>query len=95
VVAEALVPPAVLQALQAVAGLAEGRIEARQTEPVKPVPDAPVGAVPPHVLPPLAAMIDRQRLTGIRPGDACVVRPRDIDTGGRPRQPGQPVRPDR
>jgi hypothetical protein len=39
-VAEELVAPSVLQGLQAVRGLAFGRTTARETEPVRPVPDA-------------------------------------------------------
>jgi hypothetical protein len=38
-----LVPPSVLQGLQAVRGLQRGRSAARETEPVKPVPQAGTG----------------------------------------------------
>jgi hypothetical protein len=42
---EGLVPVAVLQGLETVDGLARGRTEARETNPVRPVPDAYVDAV--------------------------------------------------
>src|SRR5262249_40419582 len=41
-VGEELVPAAVVHALQAVPGLRQGRTEARESAPVKPVPDASV-----------------------------------------------------
>jgi hypothetical protein len=44
-----LVPPSVHHGLKAVQGLKRGRSEARESEPVKPVPDAFVDAIRPHV----------------------------------------------
>jgi hypothetical protein len=44
-----LVPSSVLHGLQAVAGLQYGRTEAKESNPVKPVPEAFVDAVLPHV----------------------------------------------
>ena len=64
-----LVPPGVHHGLKAVAGLQKGRSEARETEPVRPVPDAPVEAIRPHVARQVWAMIELQRLTGMRPGE--------------------------
>ncbi len=81
-VAKELVPPAVYQGVLAVAGLQRGRTEARETEPVKPVADALVDATLPHVSPPVRAMIELQRLTGMRPGEACLIRGCDLDTTG-------------
>lgn len=46
-----LVPPSVYHGLQAVAGLRRGRSDARETQPVQPVPDDFVDAVRPHVSP--------------------------------------------
>jgi hypothetical protein len=46
---EELVPAAVYQALKTVSGLPKGRSEARESEPVKPVPDALVEAIRPRV----------------------------------------------
>jgi integrase len=85
------VPGTVLQDLKAVRGLAKDRSPARETEPVKPVSEAYVDAVSPFVRPPVRAMIQLQRLTGMRPGEACVMRACEIDMTGpvwlyRPKQ---------
>jgi integrase len=81
-VSEELVSGSVHYELAQVPGLARGRTKARETDPVKPVPYAFVDAVLPHVLPPVRAMIELQRLTGMRPGEACVIRAADIDMTG-------------
>lgn len=78
-----LVPPNVLHGLQAVAGLQYGRTNARETEPVKPVPNAFVDAVLPHVSPQVAAMIELQRITGMRSGEVCIMRACHINMSGR------------
>jgi hypothetical protein len=44
-----LVPPSVHHGLRAVSGLRKGRTEVRESEPVRPVPDAFVDAIRPHV----------------------------------------------
>ena len=81
-VAEELVPGEVLTALDAVTGLQKGRTPARETEPIEPVADVVVDATLPHLNRYVAGLIEFQRLTGCRPGEACVVRRGDIDTGG-------------
>jgi integrase len=81
-VGEELVSAPVHQALKAVTGLQQGRCDARETDPVKPVPDARVEAVLPFLLPPVRAMVQVQRLTGMRPGEVCLMRGIDIDTSG-------------
>jgi integrase len=81
-VSEELVPPTIYEGLRAVAGLRYGRSDARETEPVRPVPDAWVDAVVPHVSPQVAAMINLQRLTGMRPCEVVLIRPCDIDMSG-------------
>src|SRR4051794_10261210 len=78
-----LVPPSVLQALKAVNGLRRGRTEARESAPVRPVPDAFVDAVRPHVPRLVWAMIELQRLTGMRPGEVLTMRTADLDTAGK------------
>lgn len=78
-----LVPPSVFHGLQSVAGLKAGRTEARETEPVRPVPDAFVDAVLPFVSSQVKAMIELQRLTGMRPGEVCSMRTCDIDVTGK------------
>lgn len=74
-----LAPPDVLHSLQAVAPLKKGRTTARESEPVRPVPFEHVEAVLPHVSRQVAAMIELQLLTGMRPGEVVLMRPADID----------------
>lgn len=78
-----MIPPSSLHALQAVAGLKRGRCSVRESDPVKPVPDAVVEATCAAAPPTLAAMIRVQRLTGMRPGELVVMRTCDIDTSGK------------
>jgi integrase len=82
-VEQELVPPSVYQGLLAVRGLQRGRSKARETEPVKPVPDAFVEATLPYVRPQVAAMARLQRLTGMRPGEVVIMRALDLDTTGK------------
>jgi integrase len=82
-VGEELLPPAVFQGLQAVDGLRWGKTQARESPPIKPVPQAYVDAVLPKVSAQVAAMIDLQLLTAMRPGEACIVRGCDLETSGR------------
>lgn len=77
-----LVPPSVYHGLKAVAGLRKGRCEAREKPPIKPVPEAFVEAVRPVVSRQVRAMIDLQRLTGMRPGEVVQMRTCDLDTSG-------------
>ncbi|MBI1903514.1 MAG: hypothetical protein HYS13_20620 [Planctomycetia bacterium] len=74
-----LVPASVYHGLQAVAGLQHGRSNARETEPVKPVPQAFVDATLPHLSAQVATMIRLQLLTGMRPGEVCRMRTYDIE----------------
>lgn len=73
-VAEELVPVTAYQALRALAGLRKGRSEARESDPVKPVDPAHVTATLPFLTPHLQTMVELQRLTGMRPGEACQLR---------------------
>ena len=81
-VAEELVPPTVFQALSAVAGLQRGRTGARESEPVAPVEDAAVDATVPFLNRHVRGLIEFQKLTGCRPGEACALRQCDLDTSG-------------
>jgi len=74
-----LVPPSVFHGLQAVAGLKHGRCEAAEGQPVRPVSDEHVDAALPFMTPPVRAMVQVQRLTGMRPGEVAIMRPCDID----------------
>jgi integrase len=78
-VAEELVVQSVRHGLEALAGLRYGRTEARETEPVKPVADQDVDAILPFLSPPVRAMVQVQRLTGMRPGEIVIMRVCDID----------------
>ena len=77
-----LVPPSTHHGLQSVRGLQRGRSEAKDYAPVRPVPDAWIEAVRPHVASPVRAMIDLQLLTGMRPGEVVQMRGCDLDVAG-------------
>ena len=79
---EELVPLEVYQRIATVPDLRKGRGEARESEPIRPVPDATVYATMPNMSPVVADMIRFQRLTGCRPGEVCSIRPCDVDTAG-------------
>ena len=81
-VSEELIPPGVHQALKTVSGLQKGRTEARESKPVKPVPEADVDAIRPFVSRQVWAMVGLQRLTGMRPGEVCSMRTCDLDMSG-------------
>jgi integrase len=78
-----LVPASVHHGLRAVSGLRRGRCEVRESEPVGPVPDAFVEAIRPHVSRQVWAMVELQRLAGMRPGEVVAMRTIDVDTSGR------------
>ncbi len=78
-----LIPPAVYHGLQAVSGLRRGRSAARESAPVKPVPQGRIDAVKPYVSRQVWAMIQLQLLTAARGGEVAAIRPCDIDTTGK------------
>ena len=73
-----LVPVSVVQSLATVSGLQKGRTKARETAPIGPVSLDVVDATLPHLPRPVAAMVRLQLLTGMRPGEACAMRGRDL-----------------
>lgn len=75
---EKLVTTAAYLELKETRDLPTGRSEAPDHEPVLDVDDALVEAVLPLLMPPVAAMVKVQRLTGMRPGEVVRMRPRDI-----------------
>jgi integrase len=79
---EEMVSASVYQSLKTVSGLQKGRTDARESKPVKPVPDASVDAIRPHVARQVWAMVEIQRLTGMRPGEVCFIRTCDLDVSG-------------
>jgi len=80
--AEELVPAAVWHGLSAVEGLRRGDAAVREPRKVKPVPDAYVDATLPFLPAPLRALVEVIRATGMRAGEACSMRTRDIDVSG-------------
>jgi integrase len=81
-VSEELVPSAIFEGLRTVDGLRFGRCNARETEPVKPVPWAYVEPVVAAVSAPVAAMIRLQCLTAMRPCEVVQMRAAEIDMSG-------------
>ncbi len=81
-VSEELIPPSVHEALRTVTGLRKGRSKAREKEPVKPVADGDVAALQPFVSRQVGAMIELQRLSGMRPGEVVLMRTGDLDMTG-------------
>ena len=78
-VEEELVPVSIHQALTAVTGLRAGRTEAKESNPVLPVPDSVIDQTLPYLPPVVADMVRFQRLTGCRPSEVCMLRPCDVD----------------
>ncbi len=81
-VSEELLPASIDHALKTVKGLQKGRSEARETDPVGPVPDQVVDATLDYLPAVIADMVRIQRLTASRPGEICQLRPGDVDRRG-------------
>jgi integrase len=77
-----LVPVTVYQALRTLSGLRQGRTQARESEPVTPANPIHVTATLPFLTPHLRAMVELQRLTGMRPGEICQLRFAEVDRTG-------------
>jgi integrase len=60
-----------------------GRSGAKESEPVKPVPQSFIDAAAKHVTPTVGALINLQLLTAARPGELLIMRSADLDTSGR------------
>ncbi|HUU12345.1 MAG TPA: site-specific integrase [Terriglobia bacterium] len=82
-VANQIIGPDVYHALQTVSGLRLGRSEAKESDPVRPVADADVDAIMPYVSAQVWAIVELMRLTGMRAGEAVVMRGCDLDVTGR------------
>lgn len=77
------VPASVYHGLCAVRGLRRGRGGARETEPVRPVPDQDIASALPFMPDPVQAIVRLQLLTGARPGEITCMRACDIDRSGK------------
>jgi integrase len=76
-----MIPAAVVESLATVDGLRAGRTEARETGGVQPVPMEHVEAALAFMPRPVAALVRLQLLTGMRPGEAVVMRGCDLTPG--------------
>ena len=64
-------------------GLRKGRSAAAEREPITPVDDATIEATLPFLPQVVADMVRLQRVTGMRPGEVCQLRPADVDRTGQ------------
>ena len=78
-----MISPSVYYALATLEGLRMGRSKARETEPVKPVPEAHINAIQPFVASQVWTMIQLQLLTGARPGEIVLLKNAMIDRSGK------------
>jgi hypothetical protein len=74
-----LVPADTYHYLTAVPGLRFGQTRAPETDPVKPVPEKDFRNTLRYLPKTVARMALLQYLTGMRPMEVCLMRPRDID----------------
>ena len=74
-----MLPGEVLYALRSVPGLKHGRSGAKESEPVRPADDAVVEAALPYMPPPVRAMVQLQRHSGMRPGEVVQLAPSMVD----------------
>jgi integrase len=81
-VAQELVPAATWQSVAALEGLRRGHTDAPEPEPVRPVPDGLVDAIEAYVSRQVWGLIQVQRLSGCRPGEAVILRGCDLDMSG-------------
>jgi len=80
--AEGLIDSAVLTGLGALQQLKRGRTSASETAPVEPVHESHIEAVRRVVRPVVAAILDLQLLTAMRPGEVTTMRGCDIEWAG-------------
>jgi integrase len=81
-VSQELLPGEVHHRLATVGGLRRGHKGVRDTAPVPPVDDEHVNATLRFCSPRIAAMVQVQRLTGMRSSNLCDLRTSDIDVTG-------------
>lgn len=76
---EELIPASVHQALATVGGLRAGRTNAREPKPILPIENEAIELTLSALPVVVADMVSLQRLTGMRPGEVCSLRPCDLD----------------
>ena len=82
-VGEELVPTQIHQGLEAVDTIHKGRDpRLKESRKIKPAPQRHIQAVLKIVSPQIRTMIKLQMSTGMRPDEATIMRPRDIDVAG-------------
>ena len=82
-VSQELIEPNVLVRLATIEPLREGKTEAPETAPVKPVSIEDVRATAKELPPVLKAMLRVHVATGMRPSELCNLRPCEIDKSGQ------------
>jgi integrase len=78
-VAEELVKPEILAALEAVQGLRPGELGVRESDPVTPADPVLLKAILPYCNRQLRAMVRLQRIVGMRSGEVCQIRGELVD----------------
>jgi integrase len=74
-----MLPGDALHRLDAVAGLRAGRDGVKASKKVLPVSDQDIDAIVPYLSRTVRAMVELQRLTGMRPGEICAITTGQID----------------
>lgn len=77
-----LIPKGHAEGLKSVSSLMPGRTEAREPEPIDPVPWAVVAKTLPQLSPPIVNAIYVQYFCGMRPGEVLKMRSGEIDRKG-------------
>ena len=78
-VSEELLPPASYESLRSLAGLRLGRTDAKESDPVKPVPDDVLAATLPYLPQQVRMMIELMSHTGMRASETCGMTLGQID----------------
>lgn len=78
-----MVPPQTWHGLMAVEGLRRGRTTAPELPPVAAVSDRIVRKTLPHLPKVVADLVMFIRYTGCRPGEACLLKPVDLERSGK------------
>ena len=77
-----LLPITVYQSLLTVEGLRAGRSPAKESRTISSVAKCDIEALLPFVSSKVGGMVQVQYYCGMRPGEVCIMRRRDIDTSG-------------